>query len=167
MVVGGFPPFTDGEEMKTLMKPLLLSWGADVIEERFPSVGTTCKILMSTPDSMWGRIHAYKADENMKLEIEGKEVWMNVDLSFAERKSSRKVCIVRDILKPLGPNETLKPRFSSCEILRTTAGQDKGVLCKVDVQANLIVWEALADKILNATQKTQVEAQFKQQSSVM
>ena len=92
---------------------------------------------------------------------------MNVDLSNDERNNSRKVRVAMDILKSLGINEVLKPRWHSSEILRVTQSQEKGVLCKVDPVANTILWESLADQIWSPVQKKQIEDEFQKKATAV
>ena len=164
MCIGGFPPYTDGDDMKKLLRPLIDKWGHNVMEERFPAVGRTCKILWRNPQVMWDGINNYKfQDEGSKLTYENNKVWVNVDLSFDERKSSKKLRLAMDILKAVGGSqEVLKPRWSSSEILRVTHSQDKGVLCKIDQASNTIVWEPLADKVIDPIHKIRIAAEFKE-----
>ena len=167
MIIGGFNAFTEGEEMKKVLKPLVDSWGGGVSESRYPSCGRTCKVIFHQPQAMWDAINKYKGSPGNKLTHEGADIWVNVDLSKEERTASKKIRIAMDILKSMGTSETLKPRWSSCVILRTTGGQDKGPLCKIDPEANAIIWEPLAEKVLNPIQKTQVEEQFKARIQAM
>ena len=97
------------------------------------------------------------------LTFEGNEIWVNADLSHGERTQSRKVRAVMDLLSEVGPSEKLKPKWSTAQVLRVTAGQERDGLCTVNAAENLITLEPLSDNVLIPTQKMQLEVSFDEQ----
>ena len=166
MCIGGLPKFTDGDDMRALVQPLLNEWGAAVVHQFFPAVGRVAKVTFSSRTAMWTAIEEYKMRQE-PLTYEGCKIWANVDLKLEERNHSRKMRIVMDLLREVGPEERLRPKWSSSEILRVTGGQSKGVLCKVDTEKIEIQWEALSDTVLSNHQKMQLEVEFGERAASM
>ena len=168
MCIGGFPDFTHGREMEEAVKPLLAAWGDEVTNTNFPSMGTSCKVTLRDKDLMWKRINEYKSGApKITFGPQAKELWMNVHMTFEERKESNKLKLVMDAIKTLGQDEVLVPRWYKQQVIRATPGQARGVLCTFDPASNSISWDEFSNSVFNSDQKKSVEENFKSRLNSM